>query len=191
VSRLIIQSILLRADSWLCSLPRSGGQHSDNTHIEKLNRVLVNDICASVPFLLGYDLSQLKKPITNINSQDNKSIWPQSCTSKLGNSKHTGRFSLIWPLYLSCSVSSIPETQRSWMRVQLQLIAEYGEPQAKLVSGAQSQTLFGEIRLRVKLSFHANLWRNRLLLFCPLGCDSTRKMIRVHRPPGALFPGDY
>lgn len=143
VSRLIIQSILLRAASCLCFPSKSGAQHPENTHIEKLNGVLVDDICASVPFLLGYDLSQLKRPTTNINFQDEKSIWPQSSTSKVGNSKHTGRFSLIWPFYLSCSVSSIPETQRWWMRAQLQWIAEYGEPQAKLVSGTQSQTLLG------------------------------------------------
>ncbi len=142
VSRLIIQSILLRAGSWHCS-PRKSIEHSENTHIEKLNSILVNDICASVPSLLGYDLSELKRPTTNINSPDDKFIWPQSVTSKVANSKHTGRFSLIWPLYLSCSVSSIPETQRWWMRAQLQWIAEYGEPQADIVSKTRSQTLLG------------------------------------------------
>lgn len=144
VSRLIVQSILLRAASWTCSPTKIGGQHLETARIEKLNGVLVNDICASVPFLLGYDLSQLKRHTINTNSQDDKSIWPQSSFSKIGNSNYTGRFSLIWPLFLSCSVPSIPEAQRWWMREQLQWIAENGEPQAKLLSGAQSQTLLGE-----------------------------------------------
>ncbi|KAH8814807.1 C6 zinc finger protein [Xylogone sp. PMI_703] len=143
VSRLIVQSILFRLASHLYSHPQNGRQQSENTHIEKSISVLVNDICASVPFLLGYDLSEFKRPATSINAQDDRSIWPQNSMSKAINSKHTGRFSLIWPLYLSCSVSSIPETQRWWMRAQLQWIAEHGEPLAKFVSEAQSQTLLG------------------------------------------------
>jgi hypothetical protein len=144
VARLIIQSILLRAASWLCFPGQNGWQHPKNTHIEKFSGQLVNDICASVPFLLGYDLSQLKRPTANISSREGKFIWPQSSTCKVGQSgKNTGRFSLIWPLYLSCSVPSISETQQRWMRAQLTWIAEYGEPQAKLVSDAQSQTLLG------------------------------------------------
>lgn len=142
-SRLIIQSIILRATSWLCSRRKDNGPHPDTTYIEKVNRILVNDICASVPFLLGYDLAQLKRPGINIDPKDDKFIWPQSSMSKVDNSKHTGRFSLIWPLYLSCGVPSIPENQRCWMRAQLQCIAECGEPLAKLVSGAQTQTLLG------------------------------------------------
>lgn len=142
VSRLVVQSILLRADSWLC-FPSQNGRHHRNIHIEKLNGVLVNDICASVPFLLGYNLSQLKRPDASMNFGVDKSIWPQSSPRKIGSSKHTGRFSLIWPLYLSCSVSSIPEAQRGWMRAQLRWIAEHDEPQARLVSGASSRTLLG------------------------------------------------
>jgi hypothetical protein len=159
VSRLIIQSFLLRATSWLCSPSKIAGQHPEKTHIEKLNGILVNDICASVPFLLGYDLSQLKRPIKNINSQVDKSIWPQSSTSKVSNSIHTGRFSLIWPLYISCSVSSIPETQRWWMRAQLLWIAEYGESGGQACFWSSESDALGrargfQIRSRVKLPFH-------------------------------------
>lgn len=143
VSRLIIQSILLRANRSLSYPTKDCWQHPEITHVEKVNSAVVNDICASVPFLLGYDLSELKNSTKNTNPQDGKSTWPQSSTSKVDNSKHTGRFSLIWPLYLSCSVSSIPENQRWWMRTQLQWIAGCGEPLAKLLSGTQSQTLLG------------------------------------------------
>ncbi|KAH8657124.1 C6 zinc finger protein [Tricladium varicosporioides] len=137
VSRLILQSIILRTTSWVYPPPKI-------TNIEKASGMLVNGICASVPFLLGYDLLQLKKSITNIDTQGTKSIWPQSSTTKARKSKHTGRFSLIWPLYISCSVLSIPEAQRQWMRAQLQWIAECGESQAKIVAGTQSQTLLGQ-----------------------------------------------
>ncbi|KAG9232228.1 C6 zinc finger protein [Amylocarpus encephaloides] len=138
VSRLIIQSILYRAGSI-----KVDGQYPEDTQIAKTNRMLVNDICASVPFLLGYDLTQLKRTPIN-TTQDDKSIWPQSSTSKVASCKHTGRFSLVWPLYLACSEPSIPETQRLWMRAQLRWIAEHGaEKQTKLVSRTQSQTLLG------------------------------------------------
>ncbi len=69
VSRLIIQSIILRAASCHCSRPKGVEKYSEKIHAEKLNRDLVNDICASVPFLLGYDLSQLKRRTENINSE--------------------------------------------------------------------------------------------------------------------------
>lgn len=141
ISRLILQSILTRASSWPCS--PNDKTPPGNAHFEKLSKELVNDICASVPFLLGYELSSLRRTIGNTNSQDDQSIWPQNSVSYGDTSKHTGRFSLIWPLYISCSVPSIAESQQQWMRAQLRWIAGYDVPQAQSVCEAQSQTLLG------------------------------------------------
>lgn len=143
VSRLVLQSILLRAAPWLSFPSKNDSQPLEYLHIEKVKRALVNDMCASVPFLLGYDLSKMKRPATN-SAQDDSSIWPQNSMGKASTSGHTGRFSLIWPLYIACSVSSIPDIQRKWLRAQLRWIAELGEPQAKVVFDSESRTLSGE-----------------------------------------------
>lgn len=139
VFRLIIQSIIIRIASrrgWTDEM------HDNNT--EKLSHKLVNDICASLPFLLGYNVAELKRHSPNFDPEA-KSLWPQSSASKLDKyTKYTGRFSLIWPLHLSSSVVTIPACQQRWMRAQLQWIAEYDEPQAKLVCKTQSQTLLGQ-----------------------------------------------
>ncbi|KAF8860355.1 C6 zinc finger protein [Acephala macrosclerotiorum] len=137
VHRLIIQSILFRVSS--CTYLDRTDYHQDRT--EKINRNLVDDMCASVPFLLGYDLSKLKHSADS--PQDENFTWPQSSINKASSSGHTGRFSLIWPLYFACSVPSVPEIQREWMRAQLRWIAETGEAQARFVQNAESQTLIG------------------------------------------------
>jgi hypothetical protein len=137
VYRLIIQSILLRVSSWVYHYPTDHHQH----RIEEINRVMVDDLCASVPFLFGYDVSELKRSTDRL--QDQNFLWPQSSMNQATSSGHTGKFSLIWPLYIACSVSSVPDTQRSWMRAQLRWIAETGEAQASFIQDAESQTLMG------------------------------------------------
>lgn len=139
VSRLIIQSVILR----LTPYERSDQEtHSPDT--EKLNCKLVNDICASAPFLLGYNIAELKRHPLNSNSFSDNFLWPQISTSEVDKSlKHTGRISLIWPLHVSSSVLAIPDCQRRWMRAQLQWIAEQDEPQSKHVCKTQSQVLLG------------------------------------------------
>lgn len=136
VSRLIIQSIMFRISS--CMDLHLRDHYQDRT--DKINRIMVEDVCASVPFLLGYDFSEPKRSIGSLHNQN---LWPQTSMSKVRSSGHTGKFSLIWPLYIACSVPSIPETQRRWMRAQLRWIAETGEAQAQFVHHAESQTLAG------------------------------------------------
>jgi hypothetical protein len=113
----------------------------DQGHIENINRIMVEDVCASVPFLLGYNLSELRS--SNDSLQDENFLWPQSSINKASSSMHTGKFSLIWPLYIACSVLSVPEMQRRWMRAQLRWITKTGEAQALFVQDAESQTLMG------------------------------------------------
>ena len=137
VYRLIIQSILLRTASSVYLSLTDYYRH----RTERINEGMVDDVCASVPFLLGYNVSELKHSTNNL--QDENFLWPQSSMNKISSFGHTGKFSLIWPLYLACSVLSVPETQRRWMRAQLRWIAETGEAQAHFVQNSESQTLIG------------------------------------------------
>jgi hypothetical protein len=140
VYRLIIQSILARVSSFV-SLHHTAHEQ-DYIRIEKINRAMVDDVCASVPFLLGYDLSDLRLHPPFEHLRDENCLWPQN-SMEASSSGPTGKFSLIWPLYVASSVPSAPETQRKWIRAQLKWIAGTGEAHAHLVMDAESQTLFG------------------------------------------------
>jgi hypothetical protein len=120
VYRLIIESILVRVSS---CVHLHLADHNE-PYIEKINRTMVEDVCVSVPFILGYELSELKS--SNDVLQNENFLWLQSSINKASTSTHTGKFSLIWPLYIACNVLSVPETQRIWMRAQLRWIAETG-----------------------------------------------------------------
>jgi hypothetical protein len=137
VYRLITQSVLFRVSSCV-QLDRIDNYQD---RIDSINRAMVADVCASVPFLLGYDCSELKRSPDFL--QDENSLWPQDSMDKASSSGNTGKFSLIWPLYIACSVPSDQETQQRWMRAQLRWIAETGEAQAQLVQDSKSQTFTG------------------------------------------------
>src|SRR5271163_4012558 len=53
VSRLILQSIILRSALWLLTKLALSQQDTDATSAERNSENLMNGICASVPFLLG------------------------------------------------------------------------------------------------------------------------------------------
>ena len=136
VSRLIVQSVLIRAISWLStSMDPNEREKTEEKSVE-----LVHDICASVPFLLGHDLSRMKLPATSGSSRQEGSRWSRV---KEGGQAHTGRFSLIWPLHVACSSLSVPEAQRDWMHMQLRFLAERGETQAHSACFTRSQILLG------------------------------------------------
>ncbi|KAH6874444.1 hypothetical protein B0T10DRAFT_586429 [Thelonectria olida] len=140
VSRLVIQSVLVRAISRLPMLTETHTKKEyRKSKIEGSSMELVNDICASVPFLLGHDLSKMKLPATSGRTKQETS-WPGV---EENGATRTGRFSLIWPLYVACSASSVPEAQREWMHMQLRFLAENGESQAHVVCLTKSQTLLG------------------------------------------------
>ncbi|CEI70787.1 unnamed protein product [Fusarium venenatum] len=139
VSRLILQSVLLRATSWM-SISTDLNEFSDERKPEGSSIELVNDICASVPFLLGHDLSKMKVVAKGGRIKQERTSGSRV---KKSGSTHTGRFSLIWPLYVACSASSVPEAQRDWMHMQLRLLAEHGETEAHFACFKKSQILLG------------------------------------------------
>ena len=142
VSRLILQSIILRSTWWLLTKLAFSQQDTDTTSAERTSGDLVNGICASVPFLMGHDLSEMKLPVSEDFSEQ-RAPWPQTATENASTSTQTGRYSLIWPLYIASSVSSISDSSREWIRLQLRRIGESGEPLAKLLATSECQTLSG------------------------------------------------
>ena len=133
VSRLIVQSLLLRA---LTKLPDASSQMELNrADIERRGKELVDHICASVPFLLGRDLSKMTLPAAKGAGEQENIRQTQS--------SRTGTFSLLWPLYVARSAPLIPAAQQEWMRLQLQLITEQWEPQARCLCQTESQILLG------------------------------------------------
>jgi hypothetical protein len=142
VSRLILQSIILRSASWLLTKFAFSRQDTDATSAERTSEGLVNDICASVPFLMGHGSSEMKLPVSEDFSKQ-KALWPQTAAENASTSTQTGRYSLIWPLYIASSVSPISDSSREWMRLQLRRIGESGEPLAKLLATSESKTLSG------------------------------------------------
>lgn len=101
---------------------------------------LVDDICASVPFLLGHDLSRMKLPSTD--GRKETGTIPQT-EKKGGGSTPARRYSLLWPLYVASSAPPIPQAQRAWMRLQLRMITEGSETQARSLCDTESQVLLG------------------------------------------------
>lgn len=86
---------------------------------------LVNEICASVPYLCGEDFNIRSVTRTkHANSQDRKQ-------------------SLLWPLYVASSVYFLSDPQRIWIRHQILAMAKSGEPLASQLLNAQSQVLRG------------------------------------------------
>lgn len=141
VSRLVVLSILVRATTWLNRSTKLGeASERQNKDLEKTSMRLVDDICASVSFLLGDDLSRMKFPTTGGEGQEKSPYCPS--VNKTGQ-RHTGRFSLIWPLYVACSYPEVPEAQRGWMSMRLHDLAERGEVQASLACLTKSQILLG------------------------------------------------
>ncbi|KAH7377995.1 C6 zinc finger protein [Cadophora sp. MPI-SDFR-AT-0126] len=134
VSRLIIQSMILRIS---CLSATTTIDFQDR--IDTINKSMVSQICASVPFLLGYDCSELKHG----TDPPPTSLWPQCLMNKPRESNNTGKFSLIWPMYVASSVESAPEVQRDWLREQLSWIAGTGELHAQVLRNCTSQTLAG------------------------------------------------
>lgn len=136
VSQLILLSIRLRAFS---ALPSS----LDTRKIAKRMAELVDDICATVPYLLGNDLCKMNLQfVTNHRRQEASLLTSYSTVKRAGNVQ-TGKFSLVWPLYVALSASEVPQGQKDWIRKQLQCLAQDGVPIAQTVCNAESQILFG------------------------------------------------
>ncbi|KAK7212193.1 hypothetical protein V2G26_019371 [Clonostachys chloroleuca] len=154
VSRLILLSLLCRATA----LSRTGHNEDQcvatgNAEGERKIQNIVDEICASVPFLLGHDLSRMTVPAGVGKGQQRGQEWyglPEwyGAPANWGDGNQAkqfpnGSFSLIWPLYVASGAVTISENQRQWIRWQLQSIAASGDAQARLALNTPSRTLLG------------------------------------------------
>lgn len=154
VSRLILLSLLCRATA----LSRTGHNEDQcvatgNAEGERKIQNIVDEICASVPFLLGHDLSRMTVPAGVGKGQQRGQEWyglPEwyGAPADWGDGNQAkqfpnGSFSLIWPLYVASGAVTISENQRQWIRWQLQSIAASGDAQARLALNTPSRTLLG------------------------------------------------
>lgn len=124
VSRLIVQSILLRALGWLSHNPHVKQPAVGISEVEATIKSLISDICASVPYLLGFDVSNLKSRAGNPGSDID--MWPQDSMELDSSSSQKGRLSLLWPLYTARSSPLTTASQRVWITSQLRWLGEAG-----------------------------------------------------------------
>lgn len=142
VSRLIIQFILLRTTTRLSALTEDTSNVDQRNRIERVIMELVDDICFSVPYLLGQDL----KNISLASHSDGRQVHDRNTSSSNERSNmgiRTRGFSLIWPLSVACSALPVPAAQREWMQRQLQLLTNHSEPLAStILSGRPNEFRF-------------------------------------------------
>ncbi|KAL2067745.1 hypothetical protein VTL71DRAFT_15841 [Oculimacula yallundae] len=129
VSRLILQSTISRVSHIKSTV---FAPYEDGT--EDISQAMVDGICASVPFLLGYNCSELK----HLNPPAPSTLWPQSVSTIAPGTITNGRFSLMWPLFVASSVPSISELQRRWIRDQLKWLANTGLNHANFLMDAST-----------------------------------------------------
>jgi hypothetical protein len=76
---------------------------SEVTRVKSLMMTLTHEICASVPFYLGYHESQKSPPTP-----------PKAVNGNL----------LIWPLYIAASMDMVSEVIRAWAVTRLETVGE-------------------------------------------------------------------
>lgn len=81
-------------------------------------KVLLNDICASVPYHLGRISTRGSSGSRDGDTPD------QAAIDNYENVKAREAFYLVWPLNIACAVSVVPEDQLRWMKRQLYLCSQ-------------------------------------------------------------------
>jgi hypothetical protein len=141
VSRVILYSIIIH---FLISIAVNTSSIQPDIELDAVQAKIlafVNDICASVMFLSGKDLSKMR--LSDLDHSSANAGKDQLETYTNQSQDRNGRYSLLWPLYVASSVTFAPESQRRWMRQQILSIGEAGEPLAVWLVDSQSQSLVG------------------------------------------------
>ncbi|KAF9634258.1 hypothetical protein BFW01_g5153 [Lasiodiplodia theobromae] len=95
-----------------------------NTHF--ITQGLIDDLCASVPFHINYDLQPRAREI----GQDRESA------------EALGGFLLVWHVFVAANVECIPEQQREWLQGRLLHIGkEFGLSHAQMLGIAKRHKL--------------------------------------------------
>ena len=105
---------------------------------------LADEICASVPYHLGYPQAvyDYQNLMSSYRNQDNYSRddsdrprYTADPRAHTNNATAIGGYLLVWHLYVASSVVTIPDSQRRWITNRLIHIGErYGLSQAKVLA---------------------------------------------------------
>ncbi|TKA79206.1 hypothetical protein B0A49_03191 [Cryomyces minteri] len=127
VSRIFCQSIIMGCLAWL-----SPGKYRTDERLEAARYTvqnMVDNICASVPFHLGFDLRDRLLQ----TGQDESAA------------QAVGGYFLLWPLFVAASMDCVSTEQRVWLQGRLSKVAGiYGLDQRQLVNAANQHTLTSE-----------------------------------------------
>ena len=125
-ARIFTRAITLNCIEWLSHTPWSAAA-DDRLETIVCLRTLVDEICASVPWLIRAGTAGLP----SIPAQSELA----SPTPQLGSRTALGGYLLIWPLFAAKGCSCIPETQSRWIYGRLLHIGEtFGFNQATLLA---------------------------------------------------------
>lgn len=117
-----------------------------------ISQNMVDDICASVPFHLGFPALtyDMKDDTSSDNSRDHSRDDNDLPRAKLfqparfKDAQATGGYSLFWELFVAANVVVIPEAQRTWIMNRIRYIgAKYGLTQATVLASQGLQRLQG------------------------------------------------
>lgn len=145
LSCIILYSTMIRAKASSIS----GGNNTlpmiEVTLIQARTQDFVNDICSSVQYLSGDDMSKITLPETQPTLHGQRSSCALSSIPTARAKSGNGRYSLLWVLHVASSVSFISESQRRWMQRWLLFIGESGEPLALKLAASRSRILSGGV----------------------------------------------
>ena len=119
--RIFTHSIVVRCLDWLAAANNLLGQVADYDQSFYVLRQMTDDICSSVPYHLGYRLSE--KKTTSSSASEEKAA------------EAVGGYLLIYPLFVTSCIECVPEEQKTWIRGRMRALAsKYGLNQAAHLS---------------------------------------------------------
>lgn len=128
IMRLFLQAIVLRCIAWLCESTVACSNLEDHlpdpallpalTNARTVLRKMVDEICASVPYHIGFD--------TNAEHPTHLLSTSYLSPPEFANNhapKALGGFFLVWPLLVARSVTIIPQEQKIWLKGRMMHVA--------------------------------------------------------------------
>lgn len=122
--RIFAHSIIVRCLDWLAAANKLGAESADYDQSFYILQKMTDDICSSVPYHLGYRLSE------------------KTSSSRASQEKAAGAiggYLLIYPLFVASCIDCVPEKQNKWIRGRMRALAlNYGLNQAAQLSRWQT-----------------------------------------------------
>ena len=112
--RLFLNAIITRCVSYLT--PAHGDLKTHSTYVDAVHNIqdLVDDICSSTPFHIGYYPSTAEMACQYANVPAMRPVEPIAI----------GAYFFLWPLFVSWSAITIPQKQQDWIRGTMLKISE-------------------------------------------------------------------